>query len=108
MALLDAWLPAADRDAPSESGDAALVGEYAFMAVMETIGFARFFRDPLVATVGGLGMLPIAGTAVARMVARTVARSVASPQAVHLDVDPGRDGGSASPGAPGPYGGSAG
>ena len=69
MALLDAWLPPTDHaGAPQESGDATLVGEYAFMAVMETVGFARFFRDPLVAAVGGLGMLPIAGTAVVRQV----------------------------------------
>ncbi len=39
-------------------------GEYAFMAVMETVGFARYFRDPLVAAVGGAAMLPIAGAAV--------------------------------------------
>ena len=36
------------------------MGEYTFMGVMETIGFARYFRDPTVAIVGGLGMLPIA------------------------------------------------
>ncbi len=34
------------------------------MGVMETIGFARFFRDPVVAAVGGLAMLPIAAAAV--------------------------------------------
>jgi putative membrane protein len=34
------------------------------MSVMETVGFARYFRDPLVAVVGGLGMLPIAAAAV--------------------------------------------
>ena len=34
------------------------------MGVMETIGFARWFRDPTVAVVGGLGMLPIAAAAV--------------------------------------------
>ena len=63
MALLEAALPPSDepRDA-----DGALVGEYAFMGVMETIGFARYFRDPVVAIVGGLGMLPIAATAVTR------------------------------------------
>ena len=33
--------------------------EYAIMAVMETVGFAAFFRDPLVAAVGGAAMLPI-------------------------------------------------
>ena len=63
MALLEAALPPADepRDA-----DGALVGGYAYMGVMETIGFARYFRDPVVAIVGGLGMLPIAAAAVMR------------------------------------------
>lgn len=37
-----------------------LVGEYGFMAVMETLGFAAFFRDRLVAAVGGAAMLPVA------------------------------------------------
>ncbi len=62
MALLEAALPPADdpRDA-----DGALVGEYAYMGVMETIGFARYFRDPVVAIVGGLGMLPVAAAALA-------------------------------------------
>jgi putative membrane protein len=60
MALLEATLP------PSDDADASLIGEYAYMAVMETIGFARFFRDPIVAAVGGLGMLPIAAAAVVR------------------------------------------
>ena len=46
--------------------DASLIGEYAFMGVMETIGFARWFRDPVVAVVGGLAMLPIAAVAVGR------------------------------------------
>ena len=61
MALLEATLP----PSPHASGaDATLVGEYAYMGVMETLGFARFFRDPLVAVVGGAGMLPIAAAAV--------------------------------------------
>jgi putative membrane protein len=63
MALLEAVLPPADDPADA---DGALVGEYAYMGVMETIGFAKYFRDPVVAVVGGLGMLPIAATAVAR------------------------------------------
>ena len=33
------------------------------MAVMETVGFARYFRDPVVAVVGGAAMLPIAAAA---------------------------------------------
>ena len=37
------------------------------MGVMETLGFAAFFRDRLVAVVGGLGMLPIAAIAIARL-----------------------------------------
>ena len=63
MALLEALLPPAPepRDA-----DGALVGEYVYMGVMETIGFARYFRDPVVAVVGGIGMLPVATAAVAR------------------------------------------
>jgi putative membrane protein len=63
MALLEAALPPDD----SRQADAALVGEYTFMGVMETIGFARWFRDPVVAVVGGLGMLPIAALAVGRL-----------------------------------------
>ncbi len=62
MALLEAALPPADE---SRDADGALVGEYAYMGVMETIGFARYFRDPVVAIVGGLGMLPIAAAALA-------------------------------------------
>ena len=63
MALLEAALPPAPD---STDADGALVGEYAYMGVMETIGFARYFRDPVVAVVGGAGMLPIAAAAVAR------------------------------------------
>lgn len=63
MALLEAVLPPA---AESTDADGALVGEYAYMGVMETIGFAKYFRDPVVAVVGGLGMLPVAAVAVAR------------------------------------------
>jgi putative membrane protein len=59
MAALEVLLP------PDEDADGALVGEYTFMGVMETIGFARFFRDPVVAVVGGLAMLPVAAAAVA-------------------------------------------
>jgi uncharacterized membrane protein len=61
MALLEALLPPKEHDA-----DGPLVGTYAYMSVMETLGFAKYFRDPLVAVVGGLGMLPIAGVAVMR------------------------------------------
>ena len=34
--------------------------------LMETVGFARYFRDPVVATVGGIGMLPLAAAAIVR------------------------------------------
>lgn len=53
MAVLERLLP------PGEDPDPALVGEYAAMGVMETVGFARFFADPLVAAVGGSAMLPL-------------------------------------------------
>ncbi len=62
MAALELLLPPSERGADA---DGALVGEYTFMGVMETIGFARFFRDPTVAIVGGLGMVPVALAAVA-------------------------------------------
>lgn len=61
MAVLETTLPPAP-DSARASG--ALVGEYAYMGIMETIGFACYFRDPLVAAVGGIGMLPIALAAV--------------------------------------------
>ncbi|MGI9646734.1 MAG: carotenoid biosynthesis protein, partial [Ilumatobacteraceae bacterium] len=61
--VLDMLLPPAER--PADADD-VLVGQYAVMGVMETLGFARFFRDPLVAAVGGSVMLPIAAVAGAR------------------------------------------
>lgn len=51
---------------PAERPDRALVGEYAAMGVMETIGFAAFFRDRLVAAAGGAAMLPVAALAALR------------------------------------------
>jgi putative membrane protein len=62
MTLLEVLLP------PDEGGgaDPELVGEYAVMAAMETVGFAVFFRDRLVAAVGGIGMVPIAAAATAQ------------------------------------------
>jgi putative membrane protein len=54
MGVLESILPAPDEP----EGD--LVGEYAAMATMETVGFAAFFRDRLVAAVGGAAMLPFA------------------------------------------------
>lgn len=66
MALFEAAIPP-DRSDP----DVRLVGQYGYMSVMQTLGFARYFRDPLVATVGGLGMLPIAAAAAVRFVPGT-------------------------------------
>ena len=60
MAMLEVVLPARAR------ADAALVGEYAFMGVMETVGFAAFFRDRVVASTGGAAMLPVAAAAILR------------------------------------------
>ena len=48
-------------------GDRALVGVYGWMAVMETVGFAAFFHDPLVAAVGGAAMVPLAAVAARRV-----------------------------------------
>lgn len=60
MATLEALLP------PGRP-DPALVGEYAYMATMETLGFAAFFGDPMVAAVGGAAMMPLAASAVRRL-----------------------------------------
>ena len=70
MAALERLVPVTDRGA-DESGvatgsDGALTVQYAYMAVMETIGFARFFGDRLVAAVGGAAMLPIAAASLVR------------------------------------------
>ncbi len=76
MLILERTLPVAPATLGSGTAvaasapDGALVGEYALMAVMETVGFARYFRDPLVAAVGGAAMLPIAGAALVRTVRR--------------------------------------
>ena len=75
MALLDRLLPTTTTtgsggdagDPPPPDG--TLVGTYAFMAVMSTLGFAVFFGDPFVAVVGGLGMLPFAVQGVRRWLA---------------------------------------
>jgi uncharacterized membrane protein len=64
MAALELVVP------PDRFADRALVGEYGMMAGMETLGFARFFGDRVVAAVGGAGMLPIAGLAAWRMTRR--------------------------------------
>ena len=64
MTALEALLPPHRYHDRSADADGPLVTEYTFMGVMETVGFARYFRDPVVALVGGLGMLPVAGAAV--------------------------------------------
>ena len=74
MAALEVLLPpTADEAAESSrpdtrrrAGDGRLIGTYTYMSIMETVGFARYFRDPVVAVVGGLAMLPIAATALVR------------------------------------------
>jgi putative membrane protein len=67
MAALERLAPV-----PSSPGevDRVLVSEYAWMAVMETLGFALFFRDRVVAAVGGAAMLPVAVLAARRAWAR--------------------------------------
>jgi putative membrane protein len=55
MAVLEWLLP------PGEA-EPTLVGEYAWMAVMQTTGFAGFFGDRLVAAVGGCAMVPAAAS----------------------------------------------
>ncbi len=65
MAVFEALLPPGRRADGSADSDPRLAGQYVYMSVMQTLGFARFFRDPLVAGVGGAAMLPLAGAAVA-------------------------------------------
>lgn len=64
MALLELALPV------GADADPALVGEYGWMAAMQTLGFAAFFHDPLVAAVGGTAMLPPAIVALNRTMRR--------------------------------------
>jgi uncharacterized membrane protein len=70
MGILERALPITDSShgAPDRA-DASLVATYGFVGLMETVGFARYFRDPVVATVGGVGMLPLAAAAIVRRVA---------------------------------------
>ena len=67
MALLELTLPVDGRRDGDDAPDPALVAEYGVMAVMETLGFAVFFRDRVVAAVGGAGMLPVAVLAARRL-----------------------------------------
>jgi uncharacterized membrane protein len=64
MAALEKMLPVDD---PDPRPDHVLVGQYTYMGVMETLGFAAFFRDRTVAAVGGAAMLPVAAAAVRRL-----------------------------------------
>lgn len=57
MTALEAIVP------PDDEPDPGLVAEYAGVAVMETLGFAAFFRDRTVAAAGGAAMLPVAAVA---------------------------------------------
>ena len=68
MLILERTLPVDQSRVAAKS--VGVVGEYAFMAVMETVGFARYFRDPLVAAVGGAAMLPVAAISVLRSLRR--------------------------------------
>lgn len=67
MTALEVLLPPNASETESNAADPVLVGEYATMAVMETVGFAAFFRDRLVAVVGGVAMVPIAAIALGRL-----------------------------------------
>ncbi len=69
MTLFEIALPPERRDP-----DARLVGQYGYMSVMQTLGFAKYFRDPLVAAVGGLGMIPIAVAAGRNLVGERISR----------------------------------
>lgn len=60
MLLLERLLPPAR---PSRTA----VAQYAAVAAMQTVGFAAFFGDVVVALVGGAAMLPIAVAAVVRL-----------------------------------------
>ena len=70
MAMLEAMLPATDATYERAASDPHLVGTYGYMAAMETVGFARYFRDPVVAAVGGAAMVPMAVTAIFRRLVR--------------------------------------
>ena len=64
MAVLERALPVGK--APTGEPDRFLVAQYGAMAAMETLGFAAFFRDRLVALVGGAAMVPLATVALRR------------------------------------------
>jgi putative membrane protein len=60
--VVEHLLPAEAAERPEPT----MVGAYAWMAVMSTLGFAAFFRDPVVAAAGGVAMVPAAVEAVRR------------------------------------------
>lgn len=77
MGVLEAVAPptaAAATDAATDTAtdavtaDVGLVGEYAGVAAMETLGHAVFFRDRTVALAGGLAMVPVATLALQRVI----------------------------------------
>jgi uncharacterized membrane protein len=69
MGILERALPVSEpADGAPERSDAPLVATYGLVGLMETVGFARYFRDPVVAAVGGIGMLPLAAVAIGRRV----------------------------------------
>jgi putative membrane protein len=53
---------------PPGDPEPSLVGSYGWMSVMQTVGFARYFDDRVVASVGGAAMLPASAAAVAGLV----------------------------------------
>jgi putative membrane protein len=63
MTVLEVVLP------PDDPG-ADLVAAYGGMAVMETVGFAAYFRDRVVAAAGGAAMLPFAAFGLAGLLGR--------------------------------------
>jgi len=67
MTMLEAVLPVRSNGGESGRSDLVFAGTYGFMAVMETIGFAAFFRDRLVAVIGGAAMLPFAAAGLMRI-----------------------------------------
>jgi len=69
MALFEVLMPPERRDP-----DVRLVGQYGYMSVMQTLGFAKYFRDPLVAAVGGMGMIPIAAVAARTLISERTGR----------------------------------
>jgi len=68
MAVLERALPVEDVIEPDALGpEPGLVATYGVMAAMESVGFAVFFRDRVVAAVGTAAMAPIALSGAWRM-----------------------------------------